>query len=265
MGVFKIDFNQFRPSSNTKQVTPSVKPVIKQPSPTPEVKNLKLSSDMQVPALSAPINTNKIKQVDTAPSKGIVGKIFDALAIPSQVTEKFLTGGKGYEQKLKEDPKARKLVSNIVTAPITNNPVGNFLFGDKLKNKVEDTLKTNETSRNIAGGAGRIAIDPLNFIPMGAVTKVAKVIPGVTKGIEIVKGAGNLVEKIPGVAKTIETVGKNFVKGYKLPEEYNIMKSEIPTKVGQGATEIIERTQKQFGQPYNFIKSFFKGKQTEKF
>lgn len=260
-----FDPNKYRPGQKTV-VTPTVKaPVAK---PTPGIKDLKLSADMQPPANIKTINPKSIKPIDTAPNKGIIGKIFDALAIPSQITEKILTGGKGYEQKLKESETARNIASSAITAPLGMIPGADLVVGNKIRDKVSEKLKTSEQARSLTGGAGRIVVDPLNFIPVSKVAKgvqLATKIPGVLKGAEVVKNAGKLVEKIPGVAKTVETIGKNFVKGYKLPEEYNALKSEIPTKVGQGATEIIERTKEQFGQPYNFVKSFFKGKQTEKF
>ncbi len=253
-----FDPNKFRPGQKTV-APPVAKVAVKQPSPSPAVQNLKLSPDMQTPVNKTPVTNFRPQPIDTAPSKSIIGKIFDALAIPSQISEKLLTGGKGYEQKLKEDPTARDIVSRVLTFNMPEPAA------KPLRDYYSKQLATNETARNITGSAGRIVVDPLNFVPVSKIATGVKILSKASKldkGAEIVK---NVVSKIPGVQSTVEAIGKNFVKGYKLPEEYNVMKSEIPTTVGKGATDIIERTKQQFGQPFGFIKSKLTGKQTEKF
>ena len=181
----------------------------------------------------APVNDNK----------SITQRIFDLLNVPSQFTEKLLTGGKTYEENL-----AKQGIS--------------------------------PTGQKVYGTVGRLLLDPINLIPVGKIGKVAEFlgkVPGVAKvgeGVakvgEIAGKGADVVEKIPvhklvkegrtlTVGKTTiggikENLGQKFIKGYGLPEEYNFAKDEMPTKMGLGTKDIVERTKAQFDQFDKFIK-----------
>ena len=188
MGYFNFDFEKYRPSiSQGKPLQPKglVTPIAQ---PTLKPQQVSQPSAQFVP--------------QPAEDKSIMQKVLDAFSVPSEKTEKFLTGGKTYEERLAE---------RGVSEPV----------------------------RNVAGFAGRMILDPLNIIPFGAIGKVAK-IP------QLLSKVGKVTSKIPGVAKATEALGTRFVRGYKLPKEYNLAKAEIPTKIGIGTKQIVERTKQQF-------------------
>lgn len=149
-------------------------------------------------------------------------KALDLLALPSEYTEKFLTGGSSYDQRLDQ--------------------IG--LKNTKGKLDLNDVVST----------VGRVALDPLNLIPVGSGAKlgakVAKYLPGVAKyaddAVKVAKTTAELVDKVPGVANIKNTLGKSFIKGYGLPEAYNMIKDEIPTKTVQGTEAVVKKVQTLF-------------------
>lgn len=219
MGILNINLEQFTPSS-LKNKTPLKKPVFPTvPSTVPPQPQI---SSPAVPR-PAPVSTQAPIKMKAQDNKSLIQKGFEALSIPSELTEKFLTGGKTYEQSLQN-------------------------LGLK-----------NQKAQKVLGFAGRMVLDPLNFLPVGkAVEAVGKGI----KGLGFVDDALKVAGKIPlpklgfdsGVLKagltTVEDVGRNlgekFIPNFGKPAAYAAMKTDIPTKFGIGAEKIMGNVQKIF-------------------
>lgn len=211
MGILNINLEQFTPSSlKGKPVTPLKRPIAPTVAPT------------SVPR-PTPVPTQTPIKMKTQDNKSFIMKAFEALALPSQLTEKFLTKGQGYE----------KSIENL-----------------GIKNK---------TAQKVGGFAGQMILDPLNFLPVGKIIGAAG--KGI-KGLGFVDEALKLGGKIPlpklgfdsGVLKagltTVEDVGRNlgekFIPNFGKPELYGVMKKQIPTSFGIGAEKIMANVQKIF-------------------
>lgn len=146
---------------------------------------------------------------------GFLKKATDILSYPSMKTEQFLTGGKGYEQSVKN-------MTGVANTPgkLDWNDVGSF--------------------------TGRLLLDPLNFIPIGKAANL------VGKGLTKVPFLAKAASKIDDVAKTLKQVpivdnlARKFVKGYGVPDNVVSAFDEIPTKFGKAVEPIIEGQKKLF-------------------
>lgn len=207
MGILNINLDEFIPSSLRKSVTPTGQPVLPKISTPTRVQSQGFKPKQEI-------------------NKSWMQKGFEALAIPSELTEKFVTKNQGYEKALEN--------------------VG-------LKNK---------TAQKVLAFGGKMVLDPLNFIPFGLVGKGLRKIPGLIEGAKFVGKAVKGMGKIPlpkfifegGVIKTgltsLEGVAKNlgekFLPNFGKPELYGMMKKEIPTKFGIGAEKIITNVKSIF-------------------
>ncbi len=181
MGYFdQFDFTVNTPGSKTYQGVPKTY----QPTPVP------------TPVKPAPILAPKAPTIKER-AFNIGEKVMDALAIPSQLTEKFLTQGKGYEQVLKERG----------ASPAT---------------------------QKILGFGGKVVLDPINFIPVAKIPKVAKFlerVPGVAKVAEafgdVGRTAGKFIDDTSILKKAKDTAGKLFVEGYDVSKQNKFAVDEI--------------------------------------
>lgn len=226
MGILNVNLDQFTPSSLRDKIKATSGLVSNTPTPSP------IPTSAQRPAISPfpqPVPTPAFKQKPEA-EKSWIQRGFEALALPSELTEKYLTKGKSYEKVL------------------------------------EDMGVGNKTVRDVTGFAGRMVLDPINLIPLGKMAgltgKVLGKIPGVAKGLGFVDDAAKLAGKIPlpkfnfenGVFKagltTIEDVGRNlgekFIPNFGKPKLYGAMKTELPTKFGIGAEKVVNRVKEIF-------------------
>ena len=205
---------KFAPSSKVYQGVPKVTPA---PAPAPITNQLpKPTNSVVIPptSVSAPQPQYQPKQDPT-----LMERIFQGLNLPSQITENVLTRGQGYE----------KAVSGVFPR---------------------------ESTQKVVGFAGRVFLDPLNLIPVGKLGKVGNFlekIPGVEKAMskvddvsKVVKTAVSKVSEVPFISKAKDALGERFIQGYKLPEEYNLLKHDIPSKEAMGAEQIVTRTAQQF-------------------
>lgn len=188
-----------------RPVMPTIRPMVAPPTPIPQ------------PAPTPAFNPKQ--EAD----KSFIMKVFEALALPSQLTEKFLTGNQGYA----------KAIENL-----------------GIKNK---------TVQKVGSFAGQMVLDPLNFLPIG---KGIEALGKGIKGLGFVDEAVKLASKIPlpklgfesGVLKagltTAADVGRNlgekFIPNFGKPELYGVMKKAIPTEFGIGAEKIMANVQKIF-------------------
>ena len=257
MGYFNINFNQFKPSSSQPKVTPTPQKIQTPKLTTPNTVVAKTTpTPMPQPNFTSPTSAPSA-QVKTPPKPldqkgGIMQRVFDTLAIPSQLVEKALTGGKGYEKAL-EDPGYRKIASRVLAGQ--NQGQAQY---------IEKGLET-DFGKKVAGVGGRLVLDPLNLVPVAKIAKIPQLIskiPGIAQGGRLAQEGFKLaskiplpkvevIDKIPRLAQTTvggvaNNLGEKFIRGYKLPETYNVAKDAITTKVAQGAGDIIERTKQQF-------------------
>ena len=207
MGILNLNLEQFTPSS-LKGKTPSA---IK----TPIVPAIRPTSVSSIPR-PAPVSSQTPIKMKTPENKSFMMKAFEALALPSELTEKFLTKGQGYE----------KSIENL-----------------GIKNK---------TAQKVGGFAGKMILDPLNFLPVGKM--IGTVGKGI-KGLGFVDDTLKLAGKIPlpklgfesGVLKTgltsvddvARNLGEKFIPNFGKPELYGAMKKQIPTSFGIGAEKIM--------------------------
>ncbi|MBK9272862.1 MAG: hypothetical protein IPM48_14860 [Saprospiraceae bacterium] len=230
MAYFNIDFNQFRSSARKDEprISPSQQVQTNQQNfissfqqPTEaqlKIPKLNLSNQPQ-------FSSGGIQQ-QPAQKTSLVWKIADILDKPQQMFQNLITGGKGYEQVLKENPEVRKGVSTAVVN--TLGPLGAL-----LQEPFEKKLETSEFTRKATAFGGELVLDPLNvaggFIP--------KLFSKANKAVKATK----TFDTVADVTKPVrELIGSKFVRGYGLPETYNVLKSEIPTKLGVGAEKIVK-------------------------
>ncbi len=273
MGYFNIDFNQFKPSSRLK--APEIKPVIEKLKETRQ--------PLMTPPTPQPENLQPLP-FQPKEAKGIGRTLFDWLAKPSEWTESLLTGGEGYEKKL-EDPKIRKTVSRLssMTSPLSFQPAEMYKTLTGKKTGLEKSLET-EGGRAAAGFTGRMVLDPLNFLPYNLIGKLAG--KGISKIDDITKisktfGKISDIKMIPKVGinlrsraiepglTTLRSIKENlatkFIRGYGLPEQFNVLKTRIPSTIARGAKKIFEKGYEIFGKPTTKFQRLIKGKKLEKF
>lgn len=244
MGYFNIDFSKYAPSNKLKEApaTPSVQERV-------QANIQKLIPQEQEQGQVQPVQQFTPPQPE--PKKGITRKVFDWLAKPSEWTEKLLTKGQGYE-KVMEDPQKRELIAYSSTWNPIEEIAKRFTGREKSISQqgVEEMLST-EKGRGVAGTAGRLALDPLNILPFDKIFKwggkVLSVAGDVTGASKVLRSTKKFVGEMPAVQALSESLSKKFIKGYKLPEVYNILKTEIPTRISKGTQEIVERLTKVFG------------------
>lgn len=138
-------------------------------------------------------------------TKNPIMKTLNALTIPAAATEQYLAtplfkGMYSYATGKKIDPSVKSYDKFLDVAGIKNTP-GKLDLNDVISN------------------AGRLIADPLNFIPIGKIAKIAGKVPGIglaTRGLEHI---GQAAKEIPFVEGAINQVGKKFVRGYELAKE----------------------------------------------
>lgn len=237
MAYFNIDFNQFKPSTKGGVKINPPTPVVQQKQPIPAPTQSVAPPVVRSTPAQQPVRQSFVGQNPTPPpvqqaDKSLGMKVIDALNYPSMKAEQILTGGKGYDQRLNQ-------------AGIKNTP-GQLDMNDVISN------------------AGRMVIDPLNFLPVGKIAKGAGALLSKADDAGRIAKAVNTAADFAKETPIVKNLGEKFVKGYGLPATYNIAKSEIPTKLGIGAKNIIEKTTEQFGKPNNSIVKLITGKQTSK-
>jgi len=145
---------------------------------------------------------------------------------PSEITEKVVTGGKGYDEALKsrfERESTRKFVSfgaRLVLDPLNLIPVAKLGKVAQLGSKIDDAARASKVLSPI--------LSKVDDVSKAAKATIAK------------------VDQLPFYSKTKEALGTRFVKGYGLPEQYNLAKGEMPLKTALGVEEIVKRTAQQF-------------------
>ena len=138
-------------------------------------------------------------------ARGGLGKLGDALNAPSFYTEKFLTGGKGYEETLKN----KKVINTV-----------------KFINPVLGKALENPYGRAATSFSARLIADPLNLVGIG----IGKALKLPEAGRKIVQGVSKLTNAnrdrqimgkvIQGAEKAKDFVGNKLVYGYKTPEKF---------------------------------------------
>ena len=190
----------------------------------------------QTPALPS-WNTQTTKPIQTAPYNPIetfktnvgtasrvatagLGKISDVISAPQRFIQDKITGGKGYEDFY------------------SNNPVGKGIV-NVGKNKVAQAVLPPAAAfatPKRAALASELALDPLNLVGAGVVSKLGKVSGATRLATKILPK----IEKIPAFQKVRDAVGA-FQYGYglesKFLKKYEAVKTGI-SEAGGYATKV---------------------------
>lgn len=165
------------------------------------------------PLVSAKLNPANVPEVKATQPAGFWGKAMNALNVGSAAVEKYgtklVTGGK-YDK-----------YDTALDAAGIKNTVG--------KLDINDVLST----------AGRIVLDPLNFIPVSKVAKgigmVGRGVPGVSKLFKVADTGVDLFKSMP----IIQKAANMFVKGRGLPDDVVKSLDNIATTVGSKSEDIV--------------------------
>lgn len=231
MARFNIDFSQFRPSS---QVDTPKKSVFKrlQTSLNRLTNPIRVFAPPSTPLMQVrqpsqlPVKPSFKQKVSSFFAKPTVQKFTAVLNKPSEVAERLLTGGRGYEAAL-EDPKFRSRAAAFLSIPQLGT----------TKKAIERSFET-EKGRKVSSFVGRMVIDPLNLIPVG---KIAGLLGKGSKALRGTAKIGSFIEKAADFTKPLRAnLGKKFIRGFQLPETFNVLKNEIPTKLAIGGKKIVE-------------------------
>lgn len=184
---------EFRFEGTRREVKPLT---VATPSPQPNMVSAPMRTSQPVPQpqpAPAPVARQSIPQ-----NKSTFTKITDALNYPAKITEKLVTGGKGYESAY-DNPNSfvRKVANNMQPALPILKAVGIDPFKNKTVNK-------------IASEGSRFAYDPLNIVPVGVGSKVlskASKVTGLSKaGAKI----SNFAKSVPALTKAVEVFNPYF-------------------------------------------------------
>jgi hypothetical protein len=187
MGLFKIDFNQFKPSNSlVKPIVPTTTQPISSPVPV-----------RQSSPAPAPQPVQQMQSIPQ-PKKSGLQKVFDVLSYPSKLTEKVLTGGKGYEKVL-QNPTIQKVMAASTPGGLID-PLG-----------INKKYYESPTGQKVQSEINRFTLDPLNILPFG-------------KGGELLSKAGEFISKATGLGKVgtkISEFAKTTPLIYKTIEKVN--------------------------------------------
>lgn len=204
MAYFNIDYTKFKPSSK-QSVNPTANPTVQTRLET-NLNRLQPQQPVTPPTTPVAVEQPVVNQV---PKTGM-GKVFDALNKPSELTQSLLTGGKTYEESLGK-------------------------MGVK-----------NDVTKKVLGTAGRFVLDPLNFIPFG---KIGGLIgKGLSKVDDVVK-LSKFGDKLMDTARAtpaIYKVAEKFSPYFRNPEFGKIMKESegITSKRLNNLYDLIKSTAK---------------------
>ncbi|MCR4290492.1 MAG: hypothetical protein NUV86_09570 [Candidatus Scalindua sp.] len=220
--------------TSTQGQAPVVSPV-QQPIKQPSVAPVRTGYN---PVNTFKTNTNTAKRMATAG----LGKVGELLNAPQKFVQDKITGGKGYEDFY------------------SNNPIGKGIVRGASNKVVQGILPPASafSTPKRASLASEFALDPLNLVGAGVVSKLGKV-SGASKLATKILPA---IKKIPGVEKVRDAVGA-FQYGYKVPPKTlrqiestktaitkipeEVVKSVSPLKFGADGKELPKETQKLLG------------------
>lgn len=210
----------------TPASTPTPKPTAKatptvaaKPTYTQNLVNSNLNTINKVGNLNSSIAQSPLSAPTRMATAGL-GKVGELLAKPSQFVESKLTGGKGYQDFYTNNPVGKTIVS------AANNPIVSAVAPPAGMFKTPTR----------ASFASSIALDPLNLVGAGVVSKASKV-TGLGK---LATKMVPVVDKIPGIQAVKNFIGK-FQYGYgvesKFIKQYEDLQRRI-NKAGEFASEV---------------------------